>query len=301
LGSVWRPRDDKETTRKAATTTPQPRPCRSQRRPFLAPSPQPNQNTNRTKKQREPSLAVPHISVPDIRWIDWRALRAAGFEAVVFDKDNTLTAPFAVGGGTEGGGKGGGNAAHPRVRAALADARRVFGDGRLALFSNSAGLAQYDPHGHEAEAVERGLGVRVLRHDKKKPAGGRDDLERALAALAAAPAAAAAAGGGGAAGGKKQQPAPSFDATRAVFVGDRALTDVAYGNRHGMLTVRVAPLVTGGGVEPPTVALARALEGALAARWRRLGVKAPGHALLERVAGGAAGLVRRPAAGEGEE
>jgi len=250
----------------------------------------------------------------------------------VFDKDNTLTAPFAVGGGGEqgggggdaaaaaaaAGGKSGGGAARPRVRAALADARRVFGDGRVAVFSNSAGLAQYDPHGREAEAVERGLGVRVLRHAKKKPAGGRGDLERALAGAVAGPGAPAGAGagaaaadgadgGGGAgagagAGGGEGRPAPPpFDAARAVFVGDRTLTDVAYGNRHGMLTVRVAPLVEGKGVEPPSVALARALERALAARWRRLGVRAPAHALLDAAAGGAAGLVRRPAAGEGEE
>jgi phosphatidylglycerophosphatase GEP4 len=242
---------------------------------------------NPQKKQHEPSLAVPHISVPDIRWIDWKALRAAGFEAVVFDKDNTLTSPFATGGDEGGGGGSSGaprskssssahNGAHPRVRGALDEARRVFGPERLALFSNSAGLAQYDPSGKEAEAVEEALGVRVLRHRAKKPAGDAGDLEAALG------------GQGGKGSGK------AVKATRAVFVGDRYLTDVAYGNRHGMLTVRVSPLVTSRGAEPPAVVLARALEDALARRWRRLGVRAPAHALVEG-RGGAAAFVRRPA------
>ena len=258
-----------------------------------------------TPTQQEPSLAVPHVSVPDIRWIDWKALRTAGFEAVVFDKDNTLTAPFAVGGEDEdededeGAGtsrrrrtsSSASNGAHPRVRASLDEARRVFGADRLALFSNSAGLAQYDREGHEAEAVERALGVRVLRHRLKKPAGGRADLEAALAGLR---------GGGGEGGGKGAAAAPSLDARRAVFVGDRYLTDVAYGNRHGMLTVRVAPLVTGRDpstgkrAEPPAVLLARALEDALAARWRRAGVRAPAHTLVEGGGGGVARFVRRP-------
>jgi phosphatidylglycerophosphatase GEP4 len=61
-----------------------------------------------------------------------------------------------------------------------------------------------------------------------------------------------------------------------VFVGDRYLTDVVYGNRHGMLTVRVAPLTYAG--EPPGVRLARFVEEACVSRWAAAGVKAPPHA-----------------------
>ncbi|CAD6236415.1 unnamed protein product [Miscanthus lutarioriparius] len=43
----------------------------------------------------KPPLALPHVSVQDIRWLDWAELRRAGFRGVVFDKDNTLTAPYA--------------------------------------------------------------------------------------------------------------------------------------------------------------------------------------------------------------
>jgi phosphatidylglycerophosphatase GEP4 len=38
-----------------------------------------------------------------------------------------------------------------------------------------------------------------------------------------------------------------------VMVGDRYLTDVVYGNRNGMLTIRPAPLTLEG--EPSTVHL----------------------------------------------
>lgn len=41
-------------------------------------------------------LAIPHLSVPSIASINWRALRAVGFKGVVFDKDNTLSQPYAM-------------------------------------------------------------------------------------------------------------------------------------------------------------------------------------------------------------
>lgn len=63
-----------------------------------------------------------------------------------------------------------------------------------------------------------------------------------------------------------------------MFVGDRYLTDIVFGNRHGMLTVRVSPLTTAG--EPPGVLVARWVEEACVGRWAAGGVKAPPHARL---------------------
>jgi len=71
--------------------------------------------------------------VRSIDALDWRALAAAGFRGCVFDKDNTLTAPYA-------------RAVAPGLAPALARCRAAFG-GRVVLFSNSAGLAQFDPEG----------------------------------------------------------------------------------------------------------------------------------------------------------
>jgi len=77
-------------------------------------------------------LAIPHIEVPDIRWVEWRALKAAGFKAVVFDKDNTLTAPYE-------------RRIHPPLAESLEECVAVFGASNVAVLSNSAGLRQFDP------------------------------------------------------------------------------------------------------------------------------------------------------------
>lgn len=63
-----------------------------------------------------------------------------------------------------------------------------------------------------------------------------------------------------------------------IFIGDRYLTDVVFGNRHGMLTIRVAPLTSKG--EPPTVAAARLIENACVSRWTSGGLRAPLHKLV---------------------
>lgn len=70
----------------------------------------------------------------------------------------------------------------------------------------------------------------------------------------------------------------SCPAADIIFVGDRYLTDVVFGNRHGMLTVRVAPMTLRG--EPPGVRIARRIEEWCVARWGAAGVKAPPHARL---------------------
>ena len=75
----------------------------------------------------KPPLALPHVSVQDIRWLDWAELRRAGFRGVVFDKDNTLTAPYAP-------------ALWPPLAAAFDQCRATFPPGALAIYSKSAGL-----------------------------------------------------------------------------------------------------------------------------------------------------------------
>jgi hypothetical protein len=105
-------------------------PSHTHTNPFAAiPSPNPT-------RQSDQRLAVPHISVADIRWVKWDALRAAGFKACVFDKDNTLCEPFAL-------------EINPALKASVEACRAAFG-GRLAIYSNSAGLGQYDPQGGAA-------------------------------------------------------------------------------------------------------------------------------------------------------
>jgi len=98
----------------------------------------------------------------------------------VFDKDNTLTKPFK----TE---------LEADVAKSLTQCTAVFGD-KVVLFSNSAGLEQYDPEGDasvecitrplaqgkEAAKLERILGIHVLRHRDKKPSGRVSEIEEYL-------------------------------------------------------------------------------------------------------------------------
>lgn len=78
-------------------------------------------------------LAIPHVSVPSIAWVDWDALRRAGFQGCVLDKDNTLTHPYS-------------SQVAPQLVLSLERCQKAF-EGRLVLFSNSAGLQQFDPEG----------------------------------------------------------------------------------------------------------------------------------------------------------
>lgn len=181
----------------------------------------------------ERALVIPHISVPDIRWVKWPNLRAAGFKGCVFDKDNTLTTPY-------------GSSVAPEVAGSLRSCIDTFA-GKVVLYSNSAGLSQFDPEGKEAEELERRLGLHVLRHVDKKPGGGCEELTHYF----------------------------GCGADELVMVGDRYLTDVAFGNRHGMLTIYCRPLVSHG--EPVGVRVARGVENFFLKQWIQQGAKAPLH------------------------
>lgn len=70
-------------------------------------------------------LVLPHVIVPDIRYIDWGELKKRGFKGVVFDKDNTITAPYSL-------------TLWPPLSSSLKRCKAVFGHD-IAVFSNSAG------------------------------------------------------------------------------------------------------------------------------------------------------------------
>lgn len=84
----------------------------------------------------EPSSTLPHMDVASLSTVDWAELWSKGFRACVFDKDNTLTLPYSL-------------EIHPDVADSLAQCLKIF-QNRVVLFSNSAGLAQFDPDGASA-------------------------------------------------------------------------------------------------------------------------------------------------------
>eukprot|EP00978_Attheya_sp_CCMP212_P024579 scaffold77469_cov50-Attheya_sp.AAC.4 len=113
---------------------------------------------------RRPYLMSPHVQVNNISEVNYTALRdLCGIRAVVFDKDNTLTAPYE-------------NVAHPNATAGLEDALSVFGHSHVAILSNSAGTLD-DPGHKDAAEIESAMGIAVIRHDEKKPGGLKEMLD----------------------------------------------------------------------------------------------------------------------------
>ncbi|XP_010525435.1 PREDICTED: uncharacterized protein LOC104803221 [Tarenaya hassleriana] len=188
---------------------------------------------------RDRHLALPHVAVPDIRYIDWDELKREGFNGVVFDKDNTLTTPYSL-------------AQWSPLQPSIERCKAVFGHD-IAVFSNSAGLAEYDHDGSKAIALEAQIGIRVLRHRVKKPAGTAEEIEKHFGC-------------------------PS---SQLIMVGDRPLTDIVYGNRNGFLTILVEPLSRA--EEPFIVRQIRKLEMTLLNHWLGRGLKTVGHKLLSDV------------------
>ncbi|XP_070033271.1 phosphatidylglycerophosphate phosphatase 1, chloroplastic/mitochondrial-like isoform X2 [Nicotiana tomentosiformis] len=92
------------------------------------------------------NLAIPHVFVPDIRYIDWAELKKRGFQGVVFDKDNTITVPYSL------------NLWSP-LASSIEQCKSLFGD-NIAVFSNSAGVKK--PAG-TAEEIERQFGCKSSR------------------------------------------------------------------------------------------------------------------------------------------
>jgi len=103
-----------------------------------------------------PALALPHLVVPSIAHLDWRALKAAGVRAVVFDRDNCLSRPHAF-------------TVEPHIAPSFDAAIATFGLSRILIVSNSAGSSS-DTNGIRAERLSREFGgVPVLCHPQKKP------------------------------------------------------------------------------------------------------------------------------------
>mgnify|MGYP006096656233 CR=1 FL=1 len=149
---------------------------------------------------RRPSLLEPCISVQDLSHINISSLVDRGIKGVIFDKDNTITAPYAL-------------EAHPQVKKALEDFKNC-NSLKLVILSNSAGTPD-DKHFLEALAITKSLGIPVLRHLEKKPEGLQETLDFFQM--------------------KPQE---------LAVVGDRILTDIVFGNLHGMTTIHTQPLTT---------------------------------------------------------
>ncbi|OAD73056.1 hypothetical protein PHYBLDRAFT_181745 [Phycomyces blakesleeanus NRRL 1555(-)] len=201
-----------------------------------------------------PSLAIPHIIVNDVRNINFGTLKGkGGVQAIGFDKDNCLTAPYV-------------SQIHQPFEEAWIECKNTFGVDNVAIVSNSAGTNDDKDYTDNliftslsnfafrlcAKKLEQSLGVPVLRHSEKKPLGGRE-LQKHFG-----------------------QTSPR----QTVFVGDRIFTDVLFGNINGNLTIWTSKIVTEQG-DNKAAALLRRMEYRLIKFLQMMGVQAPEHPIIQ--------------------
>ncbi|KAG0378538.1 hypothetical protein BGX24_003518 [Mortierella sp. AD032] len=135
---------------------------------------------------------------------------------------------------------------HPPFQDAWRRCRKVYKD-QVVIVSNSAGTPD-DKDNQQAQAIEQALQVNVLRHQEKKPSGGQELLNHFS----------------------------GIKAARIAFVGDRALTDVVFGNNYGLLTILTRDVVTEEGDNPMALRIRR-LEHRVLAFLDRMNIKAQPH------------------------
>ncbi|KAI9486527.1 MAG: mitochondrial PGP phosphatase-domain-containing protein [Benjaminiella poitrasii] len=185
-----------------------------------------------------PRLAMPHIIVDDIRHIHFSNLKKYGnIKAIGFDKDNCLTAPYAL-------------TIHPPLKDAWEDCIKTFSKENIVIVSNSAGTDD-DTDYKEAQNIEKTLGVPVLRHKLKKPAGGQH-LASHLNPISV---------------------------NQTAFVGDRILTDIVFGNQNGNLTIWTRNIITEKGDNKMALVIRR-MEHCLIHFLQKMNVKPPLHCAI---------------------
>ncbi|KAF9292477.1 hypothetical protein BGZ68_005160 [Mortierella alpina] len=135
---------------------------------------------------------------------------------------------------------------YPPFKDAWRRCRETYKD-RIVIVSNSAGTPD-DKDDHQAKAIESSLQVHVLRHQEKKPSGGQELLKHF----------------------------PGVDPSEIAFVGDRALTDVVFGNNEGMLTILTRDVVTEEGDNPMAIRIRR-MEHRVLALLDSWNIKRPPH------------------------
>lgn len=154
---------------------------------------------------KRPGLLLPDLSLASVADLDLVKLKEAhGIKYILFDKDNTLSLCYV-------------DELHDSVRDTVDRSRNLFGENAIAILSNSVGSC--DDEGYEgASATEARMKIPVIRHAKKKP----DCIQDVLVHFT------------------RHQ--TFVRASEICMVGDRVLTDVLFGNLHGMFSVLVKPL-----------------------------------------------------------
>mmetsp|Transcript_13605 Transcript_13605/g.22204 ORF Transcript_13605/g.22204 Transcript_13605/m.22204 type:complete len:210 (-) Transcript_13605:1665-2294(-) len=150
-----------------------------------------------------PHLLIPKRIVSTIGDVDWKKFREEhkGIKYVVFDKDNTLTKPYE-------------DSLHDGIVTSLDECLETYGNDQVAIYSNSAGTS--DDKGYVwKKNAELGTGLRVIAHVDKKPLGFNSVCDHF----------------------KECCNVSEIRGEEIVIIGDRLLTDTAFGNMNGCYTI----------------------------------------------------------------
>ncbi|CAI2167443.1 20398_t:CDS:10 [Funneliformis geosporum] len=177
--------------------------------------------------------------IGDIRNINFYKLKSIGITALAFDKDNTLASPYS-------------NELYPPFKDAWKEGKEVFGNENIAVVSNSAGTGD-DPGFIQAEAVEKNLGVYVLRHKLKKPSCGHELISHFAA----------------------------HNPHTIAVIGDRMFTDVLFGNLNGMFTIFTRNIISEQR-DNFMAAMVRRVEYRILDYYVSKGIKPPFHQFLKK-------------------
>jgi phosphatidylglycerophosphatase GEP4 len=109
----------------------------------------------------KPSHFIPSLVVKDIRQIPFENLRKT-HKAIIFDKDNTLTAPYSL-------------SIYPEFKSTWHTILKTFGSENILIVSNSVGTK--DDKANDYLKIENEFGVKVLKSDFKKPSGSELAIE----------------------------------------------------------------------------------------------------------------------------
>ena len=153
-----------------------------------------------------PKLFKPHYRVKTITDINFLAMKQNGIKYIVFDKDNTLTIPYA-------------KEFYPDIVESIAQCKEVYGYDSIVILSNSTG-SKDDVDWVEANEIVDSLGIKVMKHKYKKP-NWVDDINKVFEV--------------------DGQP-PSHH--EVVVIGDRIAADIVMGNSGGFLTILTQPFCT---------------------------------------------------------
>lgn len=162
------------------------------------------------------ALLTTHLIALDVGDIRYSKLKERGIKAVIFDKDNTLTAPYAA------------EWYSSRIADCIRDCQDEFGVQNVAICSNTVG-SRKDRTKHNyagAEEIQVIMGVKVVRHELNKPLTPVSDIIDHFQSFRE---------------GEVGQ-TRFLQPHEIAVIGDRYVGDILWGNSQGFLTIKTEPL-----------------------------------------------------------